>query len=250
MKIHTLFSLSAAALALSMGAAVAKPAQLDAAGELIYRGSVFARTPGTAPLFTYERWVGSAGARQSAAHVTRTPGGDIVITEQAQFTPGYVLHRFDAVNRQQGYSGSVVLSPDGRHLEYRLVENGQVTTATEEVEVPVVSGPSLHGFVLQHWEPLVRGDILPVRMIVLARKTTYAFDIRRADSAPGQMAFSITPGRWWLRLAIDPLTVTFDATTRNVVRYEGRVPPMRDVGGKLQPLDARVEYAMAVATYR
>jgi hypothetical protein len=62
-------------------------------------------------------------------------------------------------------------------------------------------------------------------------------------------SFSVTPSRWLVRLAIAPLAVTFDSATRSVVRYEGRVPPMRDDGGRLRTLDARVEYVMAAAAY-
>ena len=51
-------------------------------------------------------------------------------------------------------------------------------------------------------------------------------------------------------MLVAPLTVSFDTTSRNVIRYEGRVPPLQPVAGKLQPLDARVDYTMAVAAYR
>jgi hypothetical protein len=83
---------------------------------LIYRGTVFAqRAPGAAPLLTYERRVGTTANGLSSAHVTLDPNGEVIIAEQAQFTPGYALQRFDATNAQSGYSGSVVLSDGGRH---------------------------------------------------------------------------------------------------------------------------------------
>jgi hypothetical protein len=44
--------------------------------------------------------------------------------------------------------------------------------------------------------------------------------------------------------------VVFDANTRTPVRYEGRVPPMENVAGKLKDLDARVDYTQASVTYR
>jgi hypothetical protein len=49
---------------------------------------------------------------------------------------------------------------------------------------------------------------------------------------------------------VAPLIVTFDSTTKNVVRYEGRVPPMQGQGGKLRELDARVDYTMSAPVYR
>jgi hypothetical protein len=44
--------------------------------------------------------------------------------------------------------------------------------------------------------------------------------------------------------------VVFDVSTKTAVQYEGRVPPMESVSGKLKDLDARVEYLPVAATYR
>ena len=55
---------------------------------------------------------------------------------------------------------------------------------------------------------------------------------------------------FFIRLAIAPLRVVFDANTKTAVRYEGRVPPMENVSGKLKDLDARVEYTSITPAYR
>lgn len=224
----------------------------DSAGVRIYGGVVHAKDArGSDPLFSYERRVGEkADGNSSSAHITRDPQGRVIIAEQAEFAPGYALQRFDAIHQQLGYSGSVVLSNGGRHLVYELDEHGKRTTATEDVGAPVVAGPTLHGFILHHWDALAPGQALGVRMIVMAKKTTYGFDIRRLPARDGHTTFTVTPSSWLVRLAVAPLTVTFDATTRNVVRYEGQVPPMRQEAGRLKTLVARVDYAMAVPVYR
>jgi hypothetical protein len=227
----------------------------EVAGVQIYQGAVFAtHTPSATPLFSYERRVGVMGSGLSSAHITHDADGRLIIAEEAQFTTDYAVQRFDATNLQQGYSGTVLLSQGGRHLEYRLNHKGKLTTATEDVNDPVVTGPTLHGFVLQHWDPLTSGKTVKVRMIVLAEKTTYGFDIRRVAPAdepdPALATFSITLSHWLVRQAIAPLKVSFNARTRSPVRYEGRVPPMQAEGGKLKNLDARVDYTMQAAVYR
>ena len=94
-------------------------------------------------------------------------------------------------------------------------------------------------------------DTLSVRMIVMSEKRTYGFRIRRLPPADGRTSFTITPTNWLVRLALAPLTVTFDSATRSVVRYEGRVPPMQaQADGALKALDATVDYTMAAPAYR
>jgi hypothetical protein len=153
-------------------------------------------------------------------------------------------------NQQAGFTGSVQASSDGRRLEYELNDNGKLSKATEEVSSPVVCGPSLFGFIVNRWDLLQAGATIPVRMLVIKEKTSYGFDLKLDTVTNGQASFTITPSSFLVRLAISPLRVVFDANTKTPLRYEGRVPPMENVAGKLKDLDARVEYTLVSASYR
>ncbi|NRF65712.1 hypothetical protein HLB44_01810 [Aquincola sp. S2] len=229
----------------------------DAAGAWVYDGEVFPRgvaAPDTAMLFSYQRRVRETPDGLGASHITRDgrlPGGAPIIVESARMGSDYTLRRFDAVNGQQGFSGSVEVSADGRQLHYRLQRGSRLRESTERIDAPAVSGPSLHGHILAHWDALAAGEVSTVRMIVLAQRTSYAFQIRQDPAAArGRRAFTITPARWWVRLAVAPLRVAFDESTRQVLRYEGRVPPLRAVRGRLKAFDACVNYPRHAAHYR
>lgn len=227
------------------------PAWAETAGPLVYRGDTFAqRTPAGAPLFRYERRVLTHPTGLTASHITRDPAGREVIVESAQVSPHYETQRFEVTNMQSGFTGSVQISNGGRHLEYELIHNGKRSTASEDVSDPVVCGPSLFGFILKHWGPLMAGTTLPVRMLVLKEKTTYGFDLKFEKLVDGKAAFTITPSHFLIRMAITPLRVVFDASNCTPVRYEGRVPPMENIAGTLKDLDARVEYTPVSAVYR
>ena len=201
-------------------------------------------------LFTYQRRVVQTPNGLLAHHLTRDPGGALIIDESAQVDASYHLQRFDVINRQQGFAGSVQASADGQQLTYRLVRNGKTETTTEALAAPAVTGPSLHGFVLQHWDSLAAGQSISVRMVVLTALQSYGFDIRQASQREGQTTFLISPSHWLIRLAVAPLTVVFDSHTKALLRYQGRVPPQQQVGGQLRDLDARVDYQMHAAFYR
>lgn len=223
----------------------------ESAGALVYRGDTFAqRTADGAPLYRYERRVVTAPSGLTASHITSDPTGSVVIVESSVVSPAYEVQRFEVTNQQSGFSGAVQVSNGGRHLEYDLIDNGKVSKASEEVSDPVVCGPSLFGYILKHWDPLQAGATMPVRMVVIQEKTTYGFNLKFEKLIKGQATFSITPSNFLIRLAIAPMRVVFDANTRTAVRYEGRVPPMENVSGKLKDLDARVEYTSVSSTYR
>ena len=136
------------------------------------------------------------------------------------------------------------------HLEYRLLRNGKTSVASRDWVDPFVTGPSLHGFVLQQRSALAAGKVVPVRMVVMTKMETCGFDVRTGAQAHGRTSFSVTPGNWLIRRVVAPLTVTQDTGTKNLVRYEGRVPPPQLIDGKLNDLDARVECVMHVAACR
>lgn len=263
---HPIPSLHGLAVAVCVLAATVAHAQLGTAsfaklaavqaspeslGALVYRGATFTqRTPAGDPLYHYERRVQTVPTGLSTSHITSDPAGRVIIVESATLSPHYEMHRFDVANQQAGFVGSVQLSNDGRHLEYELNENGKVTKASEDVSDPVVSGPSMFGYILENWEPLKAGNSLPVRMLVLKDKTTYGFDVKYEKQVNRQTSFTVTPSSFLIRMAIAPLRVVFDANSKTPVRYEGRVPPMENVAGKLKDLDARVEYTSASTIYR
>jgi hypothetical protein len=223
----------------------------ESAGVLIYRGDTFAQhTSAGTPLYRYERRVLSTPGGLVASHLTSDQTGRMIIAEASLVSPSYELRRFEAANLQAGFTGSVEISQDGRHLEYELKHNGAVSTASEDVSDPVVSGPSLFGFILKNWDPLTAGASMPVRMLMLRDKTTYGFDLKFEKLVNGQASFTVTPSNLLIRLAVAPLRVVLDAGTRTAVRYEGRVPPMENVSGKLKDLDARVLYTPVSVTYR
>lgn len=223
----------------------------ESAGALVYRGATFAQSvPAGDPLYRYERRVQPVADGLLASHLTSDPSGRVIMVESATISAHYQMRRFEAVNQQAGFAGSAQLSPDGRQLTYELNDNGKVTTGTEEVSDPVISGPSMFGFILKHWETLQAGATLPVRMLVLKDKTTYGFEVKHEKQANGQASFTVTPSSVLIRMAIAPLRVVFDAHTRTPVRYEGRVPPMENVAGKLKDLDARVDYTATTSVYR
>jgi hypothetical protein len=218
---------------------------------LVYRGNTFAqRTPAGEPLYRYERRVLTALKGRIASHITSDPAGRVIILESALVSDSYEVQRFEATNQQVGISGSVEISNGGRHLVYELNDNGKRSTASEDVSDPVVSGPSMFGFILKNWDPLVAGTTLPVRMLVLKDKTTYGFDLKFEKLSNGQASFTITPSNFLIRMAIAPLRMVFDAKTKTAVRYEGRVPPMENVSGKLKDLNARVEYTSTSPAFR
>ena len=209
-------------------------------GDLVYRGTVFA---GDAPAqLVYERRVQRSSDGWISSHVTMRRTGEPVLLHRAVHSSDYALRRFDSIQGQTGDVAHVVVDGDRVELSTR---SGR--SRLERTTLPVVVGPTLFGFVLQHFDALVGGEAIPIRFAAVEQARTYGFTLRRVASDVRETKIEVRADSWLVRAAIAPMTITFDTATRRVVRYEGRVPPLRDDG---RPLDARVEYDFVASTYR
>ena len=118
---------------------------------------------------------------------------------------------------------------------------------TEGPGSPVVVGPTLFGYVLEHWDELTGGANLSVRFAVTDKARTYNFKIRRSRTDDDTTTISLTASSFFVRLFIREMSIVFDSRSKKVLRYIGRVPPRSD---GLKSVFAHVSYDFAVAIAR
>jgi hypothetical protein len=111
-------------------------------------------------------------------------------------------------------------------------------------------GPTLVGYIFRQLDALAAGEVGEVRLAVIDRLETIGFELEAVDAAPGQTRVKMSPSSFFVGLAIDPIYFTFDASTKTLVRLEGRVPTKIRDGGRWSDFDARVEYAFVAPSYR
>lgn len=211
-------------------------------GILIYEGSVFAiDDQNPKQVFSYERRVREEKEILIANHITRNMDKKVIITQIAKYVPKYQLKNFEYINGQVGYIAKVEVN---RNLvRYSLTDNsGNTTSSEEEVNEPLVVGPTLFGFISTNWETLSAGNSLFVQFIVAEQKKTYRFEIRRLSENNGITRFEMKATNWLIGLFIKPFQFDFDSSKHTIITYQGRVPPMRSINGQLKELDARVTY--------
>jgi hypothetical protein len=218
-------------------------------GTPIYEGRV-SPLDGSAQdvLFRYERRVRLEEGHVTSSHITRNPAGEVVVLQRADHTPTYGLLSAEMLHRQAGTSSAVRVA--GNQLTFTLTEGTKVSTATEVVSDPVVAGPTMFGYILTQWDALNAGQSLPIRFAVLERKETLGFTLKKVDAAPGRTVIRMTPTSLLVRLAVAPTEFEFDSTSRKILGYSGRVPPLRNVNGQLKTLDARVDYTFRAADFQ
>jgi hypothetical protein len=227
---------------------------------LVYDGVVFEQNAptGASPVFRYERRVREEGSQRVSTHLTFAPtesagaptesAGAPMISLAATHTLGFDFVSLEAIDAQRGFvAGARML--DAHRVAFESTRGGRTRRRVERVDAPVVVGPTLFGWALAHWDALLRGEAQTLRFAAIDVGRTYGFRLALVERDASTTVLSFTATSAIVRAAVPPMRLVFDTTTRKILRYEGRVPPMLADGRGLSPLDARVEYTFAAPTY-
>lgn len=109
-------------------------------------------------------------------------------------------------------------------------------------------------FVRRHWDDLLKGEQKPFQFAVPSRFGFVAFKIERTfpDRDPQTdpyyqrqtVSLSMTLASRWLAWLLDPITLTYDRSTKRLLRYEGlsNIRDTRDGADKNYDVDIRYVY--------
>jgi hypothetical protein len=219
------------------------------AGLRIYTGHValLGDIQGT-ELYHYERHASVGSAGLVSTHVTLDKANLPIVWARAIHDAGYQLTDFEILHRQRGFRASVHI--EGSLANYRLDQGGRVTTASETLDAPLVTAPTVIGFILAHWADLAAGRTLDVRFAVPESLQSYAFVLTRVPTNTPGVTIRMTATDLFVGLVIAPNEFDFDASSRLLTEFRGRVPPLRFVDGKGKEFDGRVTYVPDTAVYR
>ena len=185
----------------------------DALGELIYTGYVH-DTSGTP--FTYERRVTHEDGQVVSSHLTFDDSGQAVVLHRAVHDRDYTLKTFEEIHGQTGQTRTLAVEADARFSTARV---GETAAATEALSDPMTVGPTLFGFVLQHWDELLDGEVRYLRFAVLEDARSYRFRLELSALEEDRATFRMVATSPFVRMAIAPMYLYFLRENRAVTRY-------------------------------
>lgn len=132
-------------------------------------------------------------------------------------------------------------------LTFATTRGDEVSTSVEPPGLPVVVGPTLFGYILEHWDGLLAGDDVEVRFAAVDRGRSYAFTLRLAERDDTTVGIEMRASSFFVRLGVDTIRFDFDARTRRIRHYRGPVPPRLE---DMSAFDAEVGYTFVSADFR
>ncbi|TYL46707.1 hypothetical protein [Marinomonas sp. IMCC 4694] len=173
------------------------------------------------------------------------PEGQVFGSKMLNFSMSAVTPNFLQVNERNG-ERTEVKAVQGK-LEMIYQENSQSSPSKKSVSLKsgMVVDAGFDAFIKQYWDALVSGKTLDVDYLVPSELTTFAFRFSRVtclDETPlNAQCFSLSPISWVVKLAVDPLIVAYDSTSKRLLRFTGRAN-ICDAQGKYESVDIQYRY--------
>lgn len=218
------------------------------AAESIYRGEAIDLKTGSPAYSEVHEEIFAEGRRVKTMTRYLSPAGRPIAERTLDYSrfalkPDFVLDDF-----RDGYREGARVGDSGITVFFRSKSGQPLRRKTLRVPEPCVIEGGFHGFFKAHWDSLAAGNRLELNFVAPSQLDYFAF-VAYMEPAAGKNGADGREARERVivlevknplaRLLVDPIRVTYNASTRRILRYEG-ISNINDARGK--SLKVRMTY--------
>ncbi len=194
--------------------------------------------------YTMSRVPSAPGTVKTSHQFVDPQSGQLLVEETiTQDQAGQVLE-FTQDHRQ--IQGQGVLTATPTELNFRWTKDGKSSSDQEARTPDFLVPPQFPDVIRDRWGKLTSGETTKIRLAVLDRKETVGFriDFQGEETWQGKSVsvFRLKPTSFVIQAIVDPVFLSFDPKTKQLLRVLGRVPIKQLQDGKLRDFDGDTTY--------
>jgi len=200
-------------------------------------------------LYLLERDVQNKNNEKTVRVTFKNPNGKVVALEEFTYKEGK-FKSYRQKHHQIGQDGMAIV--DGDRLKFNLKEkndDGEIKESRddEDYKANTVSKDQIVGYLMEHWDDILKGESIHIRFMVNDRKETVGFKYfkEKETTYNGKPAIIIKmkPSSFIIAALVDPLYFTFEKNgARRLLEINGRVVPKQKNDDDWDDLDAITVY--------
>lgn len=177
------------------------------------------------------------------------PNGELIAKKQVDYHRSRLSPNIEQLNELAGELIRITRLDDGKtQIDYQETSKSRVKTEILRTPQQQVVDAGFDEYVLAHWETLLTGEKHNMAFVAPSRQTHVNFAIKKvtcdtAKSSDKQalVCFQIKPSSFLYRLALDPITLTYQRISRRLQRFVG-MGNIADQSGDYLNVDIRYRY--------
>lgn len=199
-------------------------------------------------LFTYKQEAEEKGGTRILMNTfIDAADGSVAAVETVEFATtgqGEVFRRYHVKQNQINAEGTIEVKDGKAHFTY--TKDGKTKTASEKAGDNFVVGSSALPYLRKHWDKIVKGEKVAVRLGVVDRLESVGFEFvrEREIERDGQKVYvlKMKPSSFIIAALVNPLYWYVTADGQKLLEINGRSQVKRKVDGQWKDFDAVTVY--------
>jgi len=141
------------------------------------------------------------------------------------FSKSKIKPDYSLTDYRNGLMEKVTYNTSGITITFRENTNAKPIVKTIEVPEPAIVDGGFNYFVKQEWSSLMNGNASYFNFVSTERQTYYRFrilvDEEKTNRNSQQVVVRMEPSNTILRALVDPIFITYNTNTKQIINYKG-----------------------------
>ncbi|MDB5256072.1 MAG: hypothetical protein JWM14_767 [Chitinophagaceae bacterium] len=147
--------------------------------------------------------------------------GAVIARKVINYSGNKVTPVFEQNDYRDGYTEGVSFA--GNKLVLKFRKNKKETLKTKSIDMPanlVVDG-GFNYYIKGNWAELTAGKTKVFNFAVPSQLDYFSFRLYKDSQQNDEIVFKMEPDNYLLRKLVDPIRVTYNVSTKRIIKYEG-----------------------------
>jgi hypothetical protein len=163
------------------------------------------------------------------------PRGQSIVERNLDFSRSATRPDYALRDLRNGYEEGAAIHGDSVRIFFRASGKSPLREKRIRIPEPFVIDGGFNGFLKENWDKLVQGRRMRFYFVAPSRLDYYAFSVRGVSNPSSvketEQTFAIEPDNAFIRIFVKPILVTYDPSSRRMLRYQG-ISNISDAYGK------------------
>lgn len=198
----------------------------------------------TKHMFDYKSDFEITGDTKTIVNTIMDLTGEVLVVEKTIVKTDGTLVSFEQDQKQLKTTGKLEVADGKAHFTF--TRDGKTKTDDEKAGADFIVTPTLVAYVQKHWDQVMKGETVKMRLGVLDRLETVGFQMKKDSEKEldGQAAvvLKMKPSSVIISALVNPLFFSFSSDGKHLLTLEGRTNVKIPVEGKLKDFDGYTVY--------
>ena len=159
------------------------------------------------------------------------PQGEPIALKQVSYEKSLTSPSFRFHNLRQGDRLRVDTGDTSLTVTLKQGSSSQTQTVNYQQDLSLVVDAGFDRFIVENWQDLMYDKESTFSFLAVTRQMLIDLDVSEVSRTANTVLYSVEPSNFFLKFLVDPIQLTYQLSTKRLLRFEGVTNIEKVVGG-------------------